>query len=160
MFYGLLRENADELPTDVRLLGLDHGTKTIGLSLSDSGQSIATPLKTIPRAKMSADIKLIQEVMNEFEIGALVFGYPLDLRGEEGPRAQSVRDYASELARQLKTKPVFLWDERLSTAAVDRFMIDTVDMSRTKRKQNVDKLAAHFILQGALDFLKSAHRSA
>lgn len=152
MFLGHLRENRENFPTNTRILCVDHGEKTLGLAMSNDAQTIATPYKTLPRTKMKQDVVAFRSVMDDYAIGALLFGYPLDQRGKPGLRAQSVADYARALADQLQC-PTALWDERLSTAAVDRFMIETVDMSRTKRKQNIDKLAAQFILQGALDFM-------
>lgn len=153
MFLDNLRDHYPDFPQNTRILCVDHGSKTLGLAMSDPAQGVATPYKTLPRRKMKQDVVAFQMVIQDYQIGALLFGYPLDQHGQPGPRAQSVRDYARALSEQLPDQPIALWDERLSTAAVDKFMINTVDMSRTKRKQNVDKLAAQFILQGALDFL-------
>lgn len=144
-------------PSFKRLLGLDIGEKTIGLALSDPMQSIATPLQVINRTKFTKDILELEKIIREFSIGGYVLGYPVNMDGSEGPRCQSIRHFAEELQKypQIVGKDpwISLWDERLSTASVDRFLVDDVDMSRTKRKQVVDKLAAQFILQGALDFL-------
>lgn len=157
---GLLKNMMDTAPCFKRLLGLDLGEKTIGLALSDPMQSIATPLHTIPRVKFTKDLEELKKVISEFQIGGYVLGYPVNMDGTEGPRCQSVRDFAAEFAKYpqiVGTDPwISLWDERLSTASVDRFLVDDVDMSRTKRKQVVDKLAAQFILQGALDFMQMA----
>ena len=155
MFLGHLRESREKFPSSGRILCVDHGEKTLGLAVSDAGQGVATPLLTLRRTKMKQDIQALQPILNDYAVRALIFGYPLDQNGNPGKRAQSVSDYARALADQL-TLPICLWDERFSTAAVDRFMVETVDMSRTKRKQNVDKLAAQFILQGALDYLRTA----
>lgn len=153
MFLENLRDHYQDFPTQARILCVDHGAKTLGLAMSDAAQGVATPYKTLPRRKMKQDVVDFKEVIADYQIGAILFGYPLDKYGQPGPRAQSVRDYARALGDQLPDQMIALWDERLSTAAVDKFMINIVDMSRTKRKQNVDKLAAQFILQGALDFL-------
>ncbi len=153
---GLLKDILATRPKNVRLLGMDLGSKTIGLALSDSAQSIATPFKTIQRTKFTKDIEELRPVIRDYEIGGYVLGFPLNMDGSEGPRCDSVRSFAQEMENYPQifgTKPwIALWDERLSTAAVEDFLVETVDMSRTKRKQVVDKLAAHLILQGALDF--------
>lgn len=139
-------------------MGLDIGTKTIGLALSDPGQGMATPLKKINRVKFTKDILQLQIVIREYEVGGYVIGYPLNMDGSVGPRCQSVRHFAEEMLnhpRIFGADPwIALWDERLSTAAVNDFLVESVDMSRTKRKQVVDALAAQVILQGALDFMR------
>lgn len=149
-------------PSYKRLLGLDIGEKTIGLALSDPMQSIATPLQVVNRTKFTKDILELEKAIREFSIGGYVLGYPVNMDGSEGPRCQSIRHFAEELQKYpqiVGANPwISLWDERLSTASVDRFLVDDVDMSRTKRKQVVDKLAAQFILQGALDFLGMIRR--
>lgn len=154
---GLLKEILGARPSQTRLLGLDIGTKTIGLALSDPAQSIATPLRTIQRTKFTKDIEELRPMIRDFEIGGYVLGLPLNMDGSEGPRAQAIRHFAQEMENHpdiFGEKPwIALWDERLSTASVEDFLVETVDMSRTKRKQVVDKLAAQFILQGALDFI-------
>lgn len=156
---GLLLEILGERPENVRLLGMDLGTKTIGLSVSDAGQGIATPLKTIQRTKFTRDIEELQQVITDFEIGGYVLGLPLNMDGSEGPRCDAVRSFAAELTNYpqiVGTNPwIALWDERLSTVSVEDFLVESVDMSRTKRKQVVDKLAAQVILQGALDFIQA-----
>lgn len=149
---GHLRESLEKFPTTGRILCVDHGEKTLGLAVGDRLQGVATPLVTLKRTKMKQDVIALRPILDDYDVQALIFGYPLDQHGQPGKRAQSVTDYAKALAEQLSL-PIALWDERFSTSAVDKFMINTVDMSRTKRKQNVDKLAAQFILQGALDFL-------
>jgi putative Holliday junction resolvase len=159
---GLLKDIYQSAPSYRRLLGLDIGEKTIGLSVCDPMHSIATPLHTVQRVKFTKDIEELHKTIKEFEIGGYVLGYPVNMDGTEGPRCQSVRHFAEELVKYpqiVGTNPwIALWDERLSTASVDRFLVDDVDMSRTKRKQVVDKLAAQFILQGALDFLSFKKR--
>jgi putative pre-16S rRNA nuclease len=140
------------LAKDARLLGLDVGTKTIGLALSDVSCSIATPYDTIRRTKFTEDAKTIREIVEKNQIGALVIGFPLNLDGSEGPRAQSTRAFARNLA-PIVTLPMLFWDERLSTAAVERHLIEA-DASRKRRAEVVDRMAAAYILQGALDRLR------
>jgi putative pre-16S rRNA nuclease len=140
------------LARDARLLGLDVGTKTIGLALSDVTRSVATPYDTIRRSKFTADAKTIREVVEKNQVGALVIGLPLNLDGSEGPRAQSTRAFARNLAAHVEVPMVF-WDERLSTAAVERHLIEA-DVSRKRRAEVVDRMAAAYILQGALERLR------
>jgi len=144
----------DILPPAGRLLGLDVGEKTIGLALSDSARSIASPLETIRRGKLAADAAALQAVIAARGPVALVLGLPVNMDGSEGPRCQSVRAFARNLATQGIALPVAFWDERLSTAAVERFLIGEADMTRGRRAQVVDKMAAAYILQGALDALR------
>ena len=140
------------LGRDARLLGLDVGTKTIGMALSDVTRSVATPFDTIRRTKFTADAKTIREVVEKNQVGALVIGFPLNLDGSEGPRAQSTRAFARNLAAHVEVPMVF-WDERLSTAAVERHLIEA-DASRKRRAEVVDRMAAAYILQGALERLR------
>jgi putative Holliday junction resolvase len=140
------------LGRDARLLGLDVGTKTIGMALSDVTRSVATPFDTIGRTKFTADAKTIRQVVEKNQVGALVIGFPLNFDGSEGPRAQSTRAFASNLAAHVEVPMVF-WDERLSTAAVERHLIEA-DASRKRRAEVVDRMAAAYILQGALDRLR------
>jgi putative Holliday junction resolvase len=141
------------LARDARLLGLEVGTKTIGLALSDVTRSVATPFDTIRRTKFTADAKTIREVVEKNQVGALVIGFPLNLDGSEGPRAQSTRAFARNLAAHVAVPMVF-WDERLSTAAVERHLIEA-DASRKRRAEVIDRMAAAYILQGALDRLRN-----
>jgi len=141
------------LAREARLLGLDVGTKTIGMALSDVTRSVATPFDTIRRSKFTADAKTIREVVEKNQVGALVIGFPLNLDGSEGPRAQSTRAFARNLAAHVEVPMVF-WDERLSTAAVERHLIEA-DASRKRRAEVVDRMAAAYILQGALDRLRN-----
>lgn len=154
---GQLRDIANACPQNTRLLGLDIGTKTIGLALCDSKQSIATSLKTIRRTKFTKDIEELRPVIQDYQIGGYVLGYPVNMDGTQGPRCQSVFHFGQEMIHHPQifgTNPwIALWDERLSTETVDSFLVDSMDMSRTKRKQIIDKLAAQHILQGALDFM-------
>ena len=140
------------LGRDARLLGLDVGTKTIGMALSDVTRSVATPFDTIRRTKFTADAKTIREVVEKNQVGALVIGFPLNLDGSEGPRAQSTRAFARNLAAHVMVPMVF-WDERLSTAAVERHLIEA-NASRKRRAAVIDRMAAAYILQGALDRLR------
>jgi putative Holliday junction resolvase len=137
-----------------RLLGLDVGSKTIGLAISDSALSIASPLETIRRGKFTRDAAALKALCAERNVGALVIGLPVNMDGSEGPRCQSTRDFARNLAEIAGLDlPVAFWDERLSTAAVERFLVDEADMTRKRRGEVVDKMAAGYILQGALDAL-------
>jgi len=140
------------LAPEARLLGLDVGTKTIGMALSDVTRSVATPYHTVRRTKFTQDAKAIEVAIAEHAVGALVIGFPLNLDGSEGPRAQSTRAFARNLAA-LIVVPMAFWDERLSTAAVERHLIDA-DASRKRRAEVIDRMAAAYILQGALDRLK------
>ena len=134
-----------------RLIGLDLGTKTIGLATSDLSLTVATPLTTIRRSKFAKDAEQLLDLCAEHEIGGLVLGLPLNMNGSEGPRAQSTRAFAHNLGK-LTALPILLWDERLSTEAVTRVLIDA-DASRKRRGEVVDKLAAAYILQAVLDGL-------
>jgi putative holliday junction resolvase len=144
----------DAVPAGMRLLGLDVGTKTIGLALSDTRQVIATPLETIRRRNFRADMARLSALIDEHAVGGLVIGLPLTLGGGDGPRTQSVRQFARNLLA-LRDLPLAFWDERLSTAAVTREMI-AHDMSRKRRAEIVDRVAAAYILQGCLDYLGRA----
>jgi putative Holliday junction resolvase len=135
-----------------RVLGLDVGSKTIGLALSDSLGMVATPLETIRRTKFTRDAHALATLIEAREVGGLVIGLPIALDGSEGPRCQSVRQFAANLLAVID-RPTAFWDERLSTAAVTRLMIEA-DLSRRRRSALVDKMAAAYILQGALDHLR------
>lgn len=135
-----------------RLLGLDVGTKTIGLALSDARLVIASPLKTIQRTRFSRDLEEMKRVVAENEVGGLVLGLPVGMDGTEGPRCQGVRQFAANLLAGIDL-PLAFWDERLSTAAVQRMLISEADLSRKRRREVVDRAAAAYILQGALDSL-------
>lgn len=137
------------LTRDQRLLGLDLGTKTIGLALSDLSRTVATPLHTIARTKFTKDVQELFGVIDKHGVGGLVIGLPVSMDGTEGPRCQSVRQFATNLLA-LRDLPVAFWDERLSTAAVTRTLLEA-DASRKRRAEVVDKMAAAYILQGALD---------
>jgi putative Holliday junction resolvase len=147
-----LEELAGALAPKARLMGLDLGTKTLGLALSDVERRLASPLDTIQRVKFSQDATALLARAADFDVAALVFGLPLNMDGGEGPRAQSTRAFLRNL-RKLTPLPFVLWDERLSTAAVTRELI-AQDASRAKRAEVVDRMAAAYILQGALDRLR------
>jgi len=135
----------------MRIFGLDLGTKTIGISISDGSLSVAGPLKTIRRTKFTSDVAELAKLSIEHNVCALVVGLPLNMDGSEGPRAQASRAFARNLEGKLDL-PVVFWDERLSTVAAERAMIEA-DLSRRKRAERIDAAAASFILQGALDRL-------
>lgn len=144
-----------DLPTVGPLLGLDLGTKTIGLAVSNSMQSVATSLPVIKRKKFLKDAEKLHEVILTKQIKGLVFGLPLNMDGSEGPRAQATRAFARNLHNIVGIElPVGYWDERLSTVAVERDMIDVFDTTRAKRAELIDSAAASFILQGAIDALQ------
>jgi putative Holliday junction resolvase len=135
-----------------RLIGVDLGTKTIGLALSDVERRIATPLETIRRTKFTADAARLVALADQFDVAALVIGLPLNMDGSEGARVQATRAFVRNLGA-LISRPFVYWDERLSTAAVTRSLI-AQDASRAKRAEVVDRMAAAYILQGALDRLR------
>jgi putative Holliday junction resolvase len=139
------------LPPRGVLIGLDFGTKTIGVAASDPDRRVAAPVETISRQRFNLDARRILDLAAERRAAGLVLGLPINMNGSEGPRAQSTRAFARNLAR-LTELPIALWDERLSTAAVERALI-AADASRAKRKNVIDQHAAAYILQGALDRL-------
>ncbi len=147
-------EVAAALAPGQRLMGLDVGTKTVGLALSDPSLTIATPLETLERGKFARDAERLRALIEAEGVGGLVIGLPLNMDGSEGPRVQSVRQFARNLREKIDI-PVAFWDERLSTAAVTRTLLEA-DASRRRRRQVVDKMAAAYILQGALDSLSNA----
>lgn len=140
-----------QLSQGARVLGLDLGSKTIGIALSDTRRVVASPLATAKRTRFAADFEALSALAATHGVGALVVGLPLNMDGTEGPAAQSARAFARNFAARSDT-PVLLWDERLSTAAVTRMLIGA-DLSRRRRAALVDKMAAAWILQGALDAL-------
>lgn len=134
------------------LFGLDYGTRTIGIAVSDEGWRIATPLQTIRRTKFKADSAALLALADRYNVAAFVVGLPINMDGSAGPRVQSTRDFARNMAR-LDPRPLVAWDERWSTVAAERALIET-DTSRAKRREAIDKMAATIILQGALDRLR------
>jgi len=145
---------AAALPDGGALIGLDLGTKTIGIAVCDAGWRFASALKTLPRGKFGRDRDELRKIMEGRSVRGLVIGLPRNMDGSEGPRAQSCRAFARNLQR-LRAVPVALQDERLSTSAVERFLIDELDLSRKRRAGVVDRTAAAWILQGALDRLRA-----
>jgi putative Holliday junction resolvase len=143
-----------------RLMALDVGSKTIGIATSDALRMLATPLKTLKRGKLAADLAELDALVTKNGVTALIVGLPLNMDGTEGPRCQSVRQFAANIANHgpafLAGLPVVFQDERLSTAAVTRGMIDDYDMSRAKRAERVDAAAAAWILESALARLRGA----
>ena len=149
-------ENLDALRQSLtpgqRLLGLDVGAKTVGLALSDPSLTVASPMETLVRGKIGPLAEALQAIIAEQDVGGLVLGLPVGMDGNEGPACQSVRQFAANLDDRMGL-PMAFWDERLSTAAVERFLVDEADMSRGRRARLIDKMAAAYILQGALDSL-------
>ena len=151
MLLNKTKELKVKLGRDERILGLDVGEKTIGMALSDASRQIASPLDTIERDKFKKDLEALKQVIAAHNIKALVIGYPINMDGTEGPRCQSIRQFAKNIDEALGI-PMMLWDERMSTLAVERMMLDA-DLSRQRRDELVDKVAASYILQGVLDYL-------
>ncbi len=158
----LLQNCLDRTPKDCRLMGLDLGTKTIGIAISDAGQSIATPVATIKRTKFSKDIIELGKLVKEYEIGGYIIGWPLNMDGSEGAGCDRTRSFADEMTRNPEifgNNPfIAYFDERLSTQSVDNSMDNRVDMKRSSKRNAknsglIDKLAAQIILQSALDSL-------
>jgi len=136
------------------LAGLDLGTRTIGVAVSDRNLTLANPRQVIKRTKFAKDAALLLSMLDADNAGAIVLGLPINMDGTEGPRCQATRAFERNL-RSLTARPVVFWDERLSTVAAERSLI-AQDMSRAKRKERIDSAAAAFILQGALDHIHSA----
>ncbi|MGH7022804.1 MAG: Holliday junction resolvase RuvX [Caulobacteraceae bacterium] len=145
----------DVLARGQALAGVDHGEKRIGVAISDTSLTIASPATTIRKTKFTRDAEALFALMAERGAGGLVIGLPVNMDGTEGPSCQSARAFARNLLR-LKDLPIAFWDERLSTAAVSRVLIGEADVSRARRAHAVDKMAAAWILQGALDRLRAA----
>ena len=151
MIFESVEEFAAALPPRRALAGLDLGTKTIGVAVSDGLMSVATPLETIKRSKYTADAARLQQILGAREIGGIVLGLPFNMNGSEGPRCQSTRAFARNFARQ-SDLPITYWDERLSTVAAERALLEA-DTSRKRRSEVIDHVAASYILQGILDRL-------
>lgn len=148
-----LEELAQQTPPGTPWLGLDLGEKTIGVAASDATRMIASPLQLIRKTKFTDDANAVLKLMAGRNASALVIGLPLNMDGSEGPRAQSCRAFARNLQR-IRAVPVAFQDERLSTSAVERFLIEELDLNRKRRANVVDRTAAAWILQGALDRLR------
>lgn len=142
---------AAELAPNRALMGLDLGDRTIGVAVSDTFRRIASPLRTLKRGKFAADAAILLDLVAERRIGGLVFGLPRNMDGSEGPRCQSTRAFGRNLAR-LTPLPIGFWDERLSTVAAERALLEA-DTSRKRRARVIDQVAAAYILQGMLDRL-------
>lgn len=140
------------LPPATRLMGLDLGTRTIGVALSDLGLMIATADQTVKRRKFNDDFAQLDKIIDRNNVGAIVIGYPREMDGSEGKACHRVQAFADEVLKR-RDIPILYWDERLSTAAVERVLIEEADMTRKRRAEVVDKTAAAYILQGALDAL-------
>ncbi|SLN17351.1 Holliday junction resolvase RuvX [Pseudooctadecabacter jejudonensis] len=157
MIFDDVADFAATLPRNAPLAGLDLGTKTIGVAVSDAGHLIATPLETIRRKKFGLDAAALLEITSKREIAGLVLGLPRNMDGTEGPRAQATRAFARNLTR-LTDLPITYWDERLSTVAAERALLEA-DTSRKRRAEVIDHVAAGVILQGLLDRLRNLKAS-
>ncbi|MDB4222056.1 Holliday junction resolvase RuvX [Amylibacter sp.] len=147
--YNDFIEFASAIPKFKSLIGLDLGTKTIGIAVSDTLWSVATPRETIKRKKFGIDCDALDIIIKSTDTGGIILGLPMNMDGTEGPRCQATRAFARNLSSRCKF-PITFWDERLSSVAAERAMLEA-DMSRAKRANNIDHVAASFILQGALD---------
>jgi putative Holliday junction resolvase len=148
----VIEDFAAALPPRMAVLGLDVGTKTVGLAISDVTRTVATALRTLRRTKFGADAAALLALAAEREVAGFIIGLPVNSNGSEGPRAQSCRAFARNLGA-LTPLPIAFWDERLSTAAAERALL-AADASRKRRAEVIDSVAAAFILQGALDRMK------
>lgn len=154
MLIATAKEFTPLLPASGRVLGLDVGDTTIGLALSDGMRSIATPMETISRTKFLKDVAHLQTAIEKHKVAGLIIGWPVNMDGTEGPRTQSTRTFVSNISKHINL-PMLFWDERMSTMAANRVML-AADLSRERRSQLVDKLAASYMLQGYLDSARSA----
>ncbi|MEW6019196.1 MAG: Holliday junction resolvase RuvX [Pseudomonadota bacterium] len=151
-----LTELPAALPRLAPVVGLDLGEKTIGVAVSDATRMVASPLALIRKTKFTQDVEQLFKLMAEREAKAIVIGLPVNMDGSEGPRCQSSRAFARNILRLREDLPIAFWDERMSSVAVNRMLVDEADMSRARRGEVVDKTAAAWILQGALDRLRHA----
>lgn len=147
------------LPRLAPVMGLDLGEKTIGVAVSDPTRMVASPLALIRKTKFTQDVEQLFKLMAEREAKAIVIGLPVNMDGSEGPRCQSSRAFARNILRLREDLPIAFWDERMSSVAVNRMLVDEADMSRARRGEVVDKTAAAWILQGALDRLRHASKA-
>lgn len=152
MIHDAFEEFVAALPPMTALVGLDFGEKTIGVAVSDRIGAVATPLETIRRKKFTLDSARLLEIIAHRDIGGILLGLPRNMDGSEGPRCQSTRAFARNLM-PLTDLPIGFWDERLSTVAAERAMLEA-DMSRKRRAERIDNIAASYILQGALDRMR------
>ena len=158
MIFNEVTEFSAAVPPARALAGLDLGTKTIGVAVSDPFLSVSTPLETIRRVKFTLDAEALQRILTHRSIGGIVLGLPMNMDGSEGPRAQATRAFARNLDR-LVDLPITFWDERLSTVAAERALLEA-DTTRKRRAEVIDHVAAGFILQGVLDRLAHLRRTA
>ena len=149
MIYENIIHFAASISKNSALMGLDLGSKTIGVSISDGLRAVATPLKTIKRTKFSEEVKILFNLIAEREISGIILGLPKNMDGSEGPRCQSTRAFARNIIR-FKDFPIAFWDERLSTVAAEKALLEA-DINRKRRSEVIDHVAASYILQGALD---------
>ncbi|MBM08651.1 MAG: Holliday junction resolvase RuvX [Magnetovibrio sp.] len=147
-----IKDLKTELKPGQCLLGIDLGSTTIGMAISDTNLIIASPLRTIKRGKFKTDLKELISIIEERDIGGIVIGLPISMNGQEGPRCQATRQFAKNILNIFEFLIAF-WDERLSTAAVKRVLIEEADITRKRQSEVIDKVAAAYILQGALDAL-------
>jgi len=152
MIHDEFEDFAGALPPMSALMGLDLGTKTIGVAVTDSFRSVATPLETVKRKKFTLDAQRLQEIITDRSIGGIVLGLPRNMDGSEGARCQSTRAFARNLSR-LTDLPISFWDERLSTVAAEKALLEA-DTTRKRRAEVIDHVAASYILQGALDRMR------
>lgn len=152
MIYDSFEDYAAALPPMNALMGLDLGTKTIGVAVSDRIGAVATPLETVKRKKFTADAARLLEIIQQRDISGILLGLPRNMDGTEGPRCQSTRAFARNLA-QLTDLPISFWDERLSTVAAEKALLEA-DTTRKRRAEVIDHVAASYILQGALDRMR------
>lgn len=153
MIHEDIEDFAAALPNMQALIGLDLGEKTIGVAVTDSFLSVATPLETVRRKKFGLDAARLADIMTDRKIGGLILGLPYNMDGSEGPRCQSTRAFARNLSRLHPDLPIGYWDERLSTVAAERALLEA-DTSRKRRAEVIDHVAASYILQGVLDRLR------
>ncbi len=148
----------DDLPSLLRpnqtLLGIDNGAKQVGIALSDARLTLASAHSIVKRDKFSGLVQKLQSIIREWDVGAFIIGLPLELSGHFGPAAQAARTLGANLDKAFSL-PIVFWDERFSTAAIQRELINVADMSRAKRSAVIDKLAAAYILQGAIDYINN-----
>ena len=154
MIFEQISELIKTFPIGTRLLGLDVGKKNIGIAISDLGLKIASPNSNLKRTKLKKDIEFLEQIVLDKNIGGLICGLPINLDGSEGKACQSIRQFARDVNSGLSIGISF-WDERLSTVAVERVLIQEANLSRKRRSQVVDKVAAVYILQSALDYLST-----
>lgn len=145
----------DVVPAGRRLAGLDIGTGTVGIALSDATFTIASALSVLRRSRLADDVARLQTLLADHDVGGIVAGLPVSMNGSEGPQCQRVRQFARDLLARVDL-PLAFWDERLSTRAVERLLIEAADLSRQRRRLVIDRAAAAYILQGALDAMRHA----